>query len=475
MPIERSAVPWILAAILAARLACMVLVPAMDPSDARYAEFSRSTLAAGDWITPQAAQGVPFLGKPPLAFWLSAASMGLLGVHEIGARLPHLFLGLGVLWVLAILVRTESNRRDATVAVVALASMSVFYLISGSVSVNPALVLATTLAMAGFWLGAVRGRPLWGYVFFASLGLGLLAKGPIVLALTALAIGPWLLIRRQWRVPARLPWVAGTVLVLLMSLPWYVAAEIRNPGFLWYFLVGEHLQRFIHSGWAGDCYGRLTGRPYGTIWLFWLFGTLPWNLVAAWFGWHLFRERKLGSFWRSTSRGDWRVYAAGWAAAPMLLFTFSANPFWTYVMPAAPGLAVLLAELHAARPRQAPSRILAFAGIVPAILVVAVALFQLGLIEIRTEKPIVDAYRGASTGREASLYYLDELPLSAMFYSEGRAMKVSASELEPLVRQMDLFLAARELPAGLAGACRPVGTGRSLRYRLFECRKTRQH
>ena len=139
------------------------------------------------------------------------------------------------------------------------------------------------------------------------------------------------------------------------------------------------------------------------------------------------------------------------------------------------GLAVLLAELHAARPRQAPSRILAFAGIVPAILVVAVALFQLGLIEIRTEKPIVDAYRGARTGREASLYYLDELPLSAMFYSEGRALEVSASELEPLVRQMDLFLAARELPAGLAGACRPVETGRSLRYRLFECRKTRQH
>jgi 4-amino-4-deoxy-L-arabinose transferase-like glycosyltransferase len=58
----------------------------------------------------------------------------------------------------------------------------------------------------------------------------------------------------SWR---RLPWVTGTVLTLLLVVPWYALTEYRTPGFLHYFIIGEHIQRFLVPHWPGDLYGAL--------------------------------------------------------------------------------------------------------------------------------------------------------------------------------------------------------------------------
>ncbi len=114
------------------------------------------------------------------------------------------------------------------------------------------------------------------YLMFLGLGLGLLAKGPLTLVLMGMPAFAWIVIHKEWNRMMMLPWVTGIILMLGISVPWYVAAEIKTPGFMEYFFVGEHWSRYVISDWAGDLYGSAHAKPYGTIWIQLGLSLLPW-------------------------------------------------------------------------------------------------------------------------------------------------------------------------------------------------------
>jgi 4-amino-4-deoxy-L-arabinose transferase-like glycosyltransferase len=134
-------------------------------------------------------------------------------------------------------------------------------------------------------------------------------------------------------------------------LPWYWIAEQRTPGFLAYFLIGEHWHRFVTSGWNGDRYGHAHPFPIGTIWAFAFIDTLPWSVllpIAAW-RWH---KRKSPSSTatmsvvkapasRSNERA-WQGYLLIWAITPLLFFTAARNITMAYVLPGMPAAAILV-------------------------------------------------------------------------------------------------------------------------------------
>ena len=139
------------AAALVARLATLGLYTVWDTTEARYAEIARKMAELGDWITPWFDYGVPFWGKPPLSFWMTAASFKVLGVNAFAARLPHWICGCVVAW----LVWNWLVRRSEREAIYALALItgSVMFLASaGAVTTDMALALGTTLTMRGFWV-----------------------------------------------------------------------------------------------------------------------------------------------------------------------------------------------------------------------------------------------------------------------------------------------------------------------------------
>ena len=87
---------------------------------------------------------------------------------------------------------------------------------------------------------------------FCRVGIGLMSKGPLALVLTGFPITLWTVWNREWKnVWNSLPWIKGALLMLALSLPWYLLAERQTPGFLHYFIVGEHFQRFTVKGWQG--------------------------------------------------------------------------------------------------------------------------------------------------------------------------------------------------------------------------------
>lgn len=115
---------------------------------------------------------------------------------------------------------------------------------------------------------------------FVGLAIGLMSKGPLALVLTGFPITLWTVWNREWKnVWNSLPWIKGALLMLALSLPWYLLAERQTPGFLHYFIVGEHFQRFTVKGWQGDLYGSGHASPLGTIWLYGLTMFLPWTLL----------------------------------------------------------------------------------------------------------------------------------------------------------------------------------------------------
>ena len=145
------AVPILLGLLLLARLIGMAAAPLLDTTEARYGEISRKMAELNDWVTPWFDHGVPYWGKPPLAFWVTAISFKLFGVNEFSARLPHLIISLLIVGLVVWL----AARRDRAAAVPTLALISgsfLFFVSSGAVMTDIELILGMTLTMAGFWL-----------------------------------------------------------------------------------------------------------------------------------------------------------------------------------------------------------------------------------------------------------------------------------------------------------------------------------
>ena len=107
----RRAVLVLIGLLLLARLIGMAVVPLMDTTEARYGETGRIMAELNDWITPWFDYGVPFWGKPPLAFWVTAASFKAFGVSEFTARLPHLAISVFIVGLAAWLAGCATRSR----------------------------------------------------------------------------------------------------------------------------------------------------------------------------------------------------------------------------------------------------------------------------------------------------------------------------------------------------------------------------
>ncbi|MDA0116863.1 ArnT family glycosyltransferase [Vibrio sp. T11.5] len=421
MSINRVHLWALLGVALLIRLLSLGAYPLMDTTEARYGEMARLMIETNNWITPQFDYGVPFWGKPPLFTWLSAGGIELFGINEFAVRAPHWLAGVMVIALMAYFANRQGL--SGLITAVVLATCGIFSVAAGAVMTDMALTLGLSLAMIGFYF-CWQGARVWGYVGFVGLAIGLLAKGPLVLVLMGLAVVPWLLLQHGARgalavLWQRFPLLGGTVVMLALALPWYVAAEAATPGFLDYFIVGEHFHRFLVSGWQGDLYGTAHDEPRGTIWLFWLYSAAPWSLVLPV---ALFLKRK--ALGRDIELKQGIIsFLVFWMLSPLLLFTFSGNILPAYVLPGVPAIGMLMA-IVLSDAREDTKWFKVTAGILPCLLIAAVIYIQLGVGERKSDKVI---FRNADP--QITTYYVGNRPFSGQFYSQGKAKKLTDSSL----------------------------------------------
>jgi len=436
----------LLGVILAIRILTLGLYPLYDPSESRYAEMARKMLETGNWTTPLIDYGVPFWGKPPLTIWLTASSLWLGGSNDFFARLPSLLLAFAVIGVIFHLATIQRNKDYAWNTVIILGSSVLFFVMSGTVAMDPCMSFGIALALSSFWLALREEKRYWGYLFFIGLSIGLMAKGPITIVLCGISLGLWTVISGEWlKVWKRIPWITGTLLMLCICVPWYLIAEHKTPGFLEYFFIGEHWKRFTEKGWTGDLYGKGHAHTYGTIWIYWLAAGFPWTLIFLKILATALVNKKPAELLQAND--GWRLYCLLWMLAPLLFFSLSANIIWTYVLPSLPGFALLLADWLK------PSRFRAALALsVPVSFLGLVVAYQFPDMEFfRSQKPIVDAYQQAAQANER-LLYLTERPYSAQFYLQGKALEITT--LAALQERLsdanhDFYVLKKDIVSGL--------------------------
>ncbi len=445
-----------LCAFIFVRLVAMVTLPFTDTTESRYGEMARKMVETGNWLTPQDGYGVPFWGKPPLNTWLAAGGMEMFGVNEFAARLPILLSALAILGLVYVWSRSVAGRNTALVSVTVLFSTVAFFGASAFVMTDIPMALGTTLVMVAFWNAVCGAAPdrNWGYAVFLGLAIGMLAKGPVAVVICLIPLAIWLTLRREWFLLRRLPWIKGSAILLALTVPWYAAAEWATPGFLRYFIIGEHIERFLVPGWAGDLYGGGHDEAKGMIWIFWTGTIRPWSYVAL-----------LPLLWKARSgvravRSDgsgWMLYLFLWAISPMILFTFASNILPAYTIPGLPASAILLVVLYTCLWSEHPGKwrrylfvgsaavsLAFFAGV--AILAQAAP----DMLRLKSHKALVAKAHELAPG--APIYRVGQRSFSSEFYTDGSVNLISIRDLATLEGDGPIAVSAPEKDAAQVAA-----------------------
>ncbi|MGE5178437.1 MAG: glycosyltransferase family 39 protein [Bacteroidota bacterium] len=280
-------------------------------------------VASGDWLVPRL-NGIMHLAKPPLAYWASGAGMRLLGVNETGARMGEALAAAFLFWAAAYIAGRATERARLLAPIVLASSVLVFAL---------ARLLASDVflaaSVAGFyvaWLATGRARSIG---MFVALGLGFLAKGPVVFAHTLLPLFVAALWRRERTVLAGLGRPLGWILFAAIGFPWYLVVIAKTPGLLGW-LLGTEL-------WAR--YTTTVHHRAGPPWYFVAVlaaGALPWTAAAIHGTWRAGRSA------REPSAAN--AALVSWAIAPVFFFSASGSKLPAYVLPELAALAILAAR-----------------------------------------------------------------------------------------------------------------------------------
>jgi 4-amino-4-deoxy-L-arabinose transferase-like glycosyltransferase len=305
-----------------------------DSDEAFYAEAAREMVESGDWLTPHYGYQ-PRFQKPILTYWLIAAGYLVAGVDESTARLWSALSGLGLALLTAAAGRRWYDEDTARIAGAIVATgFGYFSMARLSLPDLPlaACVSAAVYAAAVAALDPSVSRRTWWALAGLATGLGLLAKGPVALALVLLVVVPILWRERvRWQGGWSGPAVALAV-ACVVAVPWYAAmAAVHGAGYLQGFFVGDNVERFATTRFNDP-------RP----WWFYLpilaGGVLPWTLVGACAIGPLVRAWRRPAPMPATWRLTW------WTLAPLLFFTASIGKQPRYILPVLPPLALLIAR-----------------------------------------------------------------------------------------------------------------------------------
>lgn len=301
------------------------------PSDeGRYAEIAREMLVTGDWITPRY-NGYKYFEKPPLQAWATAAAFQAFGIGDWQARLWTALTGFLTILLVGFTGARIFNARAGWLAAVVLAS-SPMWIISGHFnSLDMGLSSFLVAALCSLLLAQTSHNKNncrnWMWACWIFMALATLSKGVIGAAIPAIVFIAYSISTWDWKIWTRLRLFSGTILFLAITAPWFALVAQRNPEFLEFFFIHEHLQRFTQ-----DDHSR-TGPIYYFVPLL-LIGLLPWILQVP------------GAFAQAWSERR-REFSAGWLlvcwfAVIFAFFSVSHSKLPGYIIPVFPALALII-------------------------------------------------------------------------------------------------------------------------------------
>ncbi len=418
-------VAFLLIVLIANRGIINYLLPLMDKTEARYAEIARIMVETNNWILLQIDYNIPFWAKPPLSTWLTAISIKVFGLHEFYIRLPYLIITLIILFFIS--RYDEIKNKIIFLTPLILLSIPEFYLHAGVVSTDTILNFSIIIVMLSFWEIVGKGSgSKWWYGFFIGIGLGLLSKGPIILILTLPPIFIWLFIyKKELKKLKKIPIFKGLSLTFLISFPWYYLTELKSPGFINYFVYGEHFRRFFDSEWKGDLYGFAKQQPLGIIWLFSIIAIFPWSIAI------ISRFKKII---KEAYKNKWVCFLVCWMLFTPVFFTFSSSLIHTYTLPMTTPAALLISHYWSEIKLKKY-----FLFISMLLYLVILPVFYSGLVDESIQNNCDEELVKNSLVSDYSLFYLNYKSFSSRFYSLGKIKEINIEQLKEKMINQEKF------------------------------------
>jgi 4-amino-4-deoxy-L-arabinose transferase-like glycosyltransferase len=298
----------------------------LGPDEPRYASVAREMYLMRDYVTPYL-HGVPWFEKPPLLYWCVTAGFALFGIGEFAARLPSAVAATLTVFFTYIVCRKLWGRAVAVWASLILASSAGFFAFARAASTDMLLTSCLTAALLSFMMGNNSkgpGRRWWFLAFYAFLGLGFLAKGPVAIILPALSLAAYLLFRgrrSEWK-----EWCPGFALITLaVAAPWHIAVTQANGfEFIRVFFINHNFERFTSTVHGHE-------RPF-YYYIPALVGlTFPWTFAL------------LPALRRTLDRTDQVLLC--FSVVPILFFSLAGSKLPGYILPTIPPIAMLCARV----------------------------------------------------------------------------------------------------------------------------------
>jgi 4-amino-4-deoxy-L-arabinose transferase-like glycosyltransferase len=292
-PASKSSVffVWIflLAVFASVYLTALFTPPLLDDADATHAQAAAHMAETGDLVTLRV-NGIRYLEKPPLPYWLVACLYKLLGENAFATHLPNALAVLGCALLAWLWCRRAWGDRAALYAALGTLTACGPFLFTRVAIPEALLTFLLLLALFCLITGLESRRPGRFYVAWAALALATLSKGLIAPVFFIAAAIPTLLLSGQWRRWRQMKPVSGLLLFLAIAAPWHILAGLRNPGqghpagniptagnvhgFWYFYFLNEHVFRFLGTRFPHD-YNRM---PFLAYWLLHLVWVFPWSL-----------------------------------------------------------------------------------------------------------------------------------------------------------------------------------------------------
>jgi 4-amino-4-deoxy-L-arabinose transferase-like glycosyltransferase len=302
-------------------------MPLTDPDEGRYAEIAREMAGGGGWVVPTLF-ATPYLEKPPLLYWATAAAFRIFGAGEQAARaVPALAATCGVFaaGVFAAAYLTPLAGHFAAIVL----GLSALYVVIARTMITD-MLFAVLLAATLFSFFAFRDRPtvVRALGFWLLLAAATLSKGPAAIFLCGSILVVDAAIGRSWRTLFDRRLLALSFVYFAVALPWFVLVQLRYPSFFSFYVWKEHLGRAAGSEHAEPFY-------WFVPWL--AAGLMPWTplaIAAAPRWWATLRDR--------SSEARVGRFLLVWAITVFVVFSLMRGKLATYILPMFPPLAVLL-------------------------------------------------------------------------------------------------------------------------------------
>jgi 4-amino-4-deoxy-L-arabinose transferase-like glycosyltransferase len=306
----------------------------MEPDEGRYAEIPREMIVNNDFVTPRL-NGLFYFEKPPLQYWMTAASFKLFGIKTWTARLATVATGAAsVLAVFGFFYLVDGAVILALLSAVLLMSAPLHIILGHLNTLDTSLSFFLTLLMLAICLLirpnlTKKQKNYANLLLWTSAALGLLTKGLLVLAVPGLAVFIYCGIRKSFTFFKNLNYWWGPALFLAIACPWFILVCKRNPDFFHFFFIYEHFERFLSKGHERE----------GPFWYF-----VPILLVGFFPTIFLFFRKKWYAQQDQQTK-DTNLFLIVWSATFFIFFSISKSKLPPYILPIFPSIAILLAQI----------------------------------------------------------------------------------------------------------------------------------